>query len=95
MKYIFFLFSLVFVILFSCKEEVKKDTTNKKSHSSLAKAPVFSGENAYDLVAKQLEFGPRNPNSEGHEKMAVWMIEELKKYGYEGKTILSQDQDIF
>ena len=77
-KYIIAIITLSFLV-FACKEEVKKTAPNPKPKPTLAKAPVFSGENAYKLVEKQLEFGPRNPNSEGHKKQAEWMIAELIK----------------
>ena len=81
MRKTFFAILLLFLVLSACKEDtktpVKKPETQHKS--VLVKAPSFSGENAYNLVAKQVSFGPRNPNSEGHKKQEEWMITELKK----------------
>jgi len=42
--------------------------------------PVFSGENAFEYLVKQCDFGPRNPGSEGHEKCLEFLTGELKKY---------------
>ncbi len=39
--------------------------------------PVFDGEKAYRIIAEQLEFGPRNPGSEGHAACLAWMRERL------------------
>lgn len=77
MKKILFIFSLLFFIV-SCEEE-KKEPVKEALKPTLAKAPIFSGENAFKLVEKQLSFGPRNPNSIGHKKQADWMISELIK----------------
>lgn len=77
--------------IFSCKEEIKKTNVNPKPKSTIAKAPIFSGENAFKLVEKQVSFGPRNPNSEGHKKQRNWMIAELKKLA---DTVYIQDVDL-
>lgn len=42
--------------------------------------PDFSGENAYQYLVKQCEFGPRNAGSAGHEKCKEFLITELKEY---------------
>ncbi len=42
--------------------------------------PEFSGENAYQYLLQQTEFGPRNPGSAGHDKCKEFLIEELEKY---------------
>lgn len=90
MKNLFVLLTLV--LLFShCKEEIKKPIKNTKPKPTLAKAPIFSGENAFKLVEKQLNFGPRNPNSEGHKNMAKWLIEELTKLA---DTVYVQKADL-
>ena len=31
------------------------------------KTPLFSGENAFQYLVEQCNFGPRNPGSEGHK----------------------------
>lgn len=43
-------------------------------------APAFSADSAYYYTAKQLEFGPRNMNSKGHEACAAWLIETVKQF---------------
>lgn len=42
--------------------------------------PEFNADSAYAYVAKQVSFGPRNPNSEGHTACAEWMEEFLSQY---------------
>lgn len=39
--------------------------------------PRFDGSSAYELVRRQVAFGPRIPGSEGHRAMAVWAQEHL------------------
>lgn len=50
--------------------------------------PQFDANLAYDLVAKQVGFGPRIPNSPGHKACAQWMAETLKGYG---ATVIVQE----
>lgn len=38
----------------------------------------FDGEKAYALLKKQVDFGPRVPNTQGHIACRDWMIETLK-----------------
>lgn len=63
--------------------------------------PQFSSDSAFSFVAKQIGFGPRVPNSEGHVAASEWKIDALKKYagsdgvyaqrfkypGYDGDTL--------
>ena len=39
--------------------------------------PVFNGENAFNHLIKQCEFGPRNPGSNGHKKALAYFLEIL------------------
>ncbi|UCF18880.1 MAG: M28 family peptidase [Gemmatimonadota bacterium] len=41
--------------------------------------PRFDGAAAYELVKKQVAFGPRVPGSLGHREMAAWMEEYLRQ----------------
>ena len=39
--------------------------------------PMFDGDRAFLDIVTQLEFGPRTPGSEGHEKTVHWIVDEL------------------
>ncbi|MEM7374487.1 MAG: M28 family peptidase [Bacteroidota bacterium] len=43
--------------------------------------PAFSADTAYALIEKQLSFGPRVPNTQGHVDCAKWMQDKLTAYG--------------
>jgi hypothetical protein len=47
--------------------------------NSCAKPP-FDGKSAMQYLETQCSFGPRNPNSEGHQKCLEFLTEELKKF---------------
>jgi glutaminyl-peptide cyclotransferase len=68
------------------------------SPKTLVTAPDFNADTAFAILKKQVDFGPRVPNTPAHEKCARYLIEELKANGmqvgvqegkvvtYEGKT---------
>ncbi|MEM7660294.1 MAG: M28 family peptidase [Bacteroidota bacterium] len=47
------------------------------------KVPAAVGDSAYAFVVKQVEFGPRVPNTEPHTACADWMVQKLASYGAE------------
>lgn len=61
------------------------DATSETSVSS------FNSDSAYSYVARQVEFGPRVPNSEAHRLAGDWMVAELKRHGAE---VLEQKMDL-
>ncbi len=75
---------LVFFLVFSVFQDKpqprkKKDTSKtKKEH---IKAPDFNADSAYAYVQKQVDFGPRNPNSESAEKCGDWLVSKLESFG--------------
>ena len=71
-----------------------------KSSSGQAAAPVqeivterqvFSADSAYAYLARQVEFGPRVPNTEAHRLTADWLVSELKRHG---ATVTEQKADL-
>lgn len=66
----------------SCKNTSK----NSSDEDTVAYAPVgpaFNADSAYAFTAKQCDFGPRDMNSEGHEKCGTWIVEKFRQYGCE------------
>lgn len=43
--------------------------------------PDFNADSAYTYLQAQCNFGPRNMNTEAHEKCAEWIIAKFKEYG--------------
>ena len=42
--------------------------------------PHFSADSAYQFIEEQVNFGPRNPGSEGHQKTKKYLIRKLQSY---------------
>jgi hypothetical protein len=47
------------------------------------KEKVFDSERAYQDVKLQESFGPRIPGSTGHQKVLIWLVEELTAAGWQ------------
>ncbi|MDO8366089.1 MAG: M28 family peptidase [Saprospiraceae bacterium] len=46
------------------------------------KVPDFNPDSAFLFVKKQVDFGPRAPNTPAHQKCAAWLVKEFKRYGF-------------
>lgn len=70
-----------------CKEETKPKPTSPavskpvKKEIKLLETPSFDAQKAYNYVQKQVDFGPRVPNSKAHKECAKWLTQELKDAG--------------
>ncbi len=90
MKVLRFIFTIsvtaALSVLTSCTSDSKQptadnvDATNSKPKEVVYAAPAFNADSAYYFVEKQVSFGPRNTNSQGHKACAQWLSVELKKY---------------
>ncbi len=72
---------LAFLLVASCSDS--GSNSNKKSVETVAliDAPEFNADQAYDYVQKQVDFGPRVPNTEAHKKASAWFKETLEGFG--------------
>jgi glutaminyl-peptide cyclotransferase len=73
MRYIPIILCLLAV---ACGKKNEKPTT-----VTAAEVPKFNADSAYAFVQKQVDFGPRVPNSEAHRKAAEYFEKKLKSYG--------------
>jgi hypothetical protein len=76
------LFIFTGLFLWSCSESGGRKASDKKTKKSSVRIPVpdFNADSAYEYVKKQVDFGPRVPNSEAHEVCANYLLEKLKDY---------------
>ena len=70
--------------LTACQKEDQKQSQEvvakpAKNYS----VPLFRGDLAYTSIEKQVNFGPRVPNSEAHKACAAWMVSEFKELGWD------------
>jgi len=55
---------------------------------TLQPAPQFNGDSAYFFIQKQVEFGPRVPNTSAHKACGNYLVQVLKDMG---ATVIEQD----
>ncbi len=81
MRFVRNIFLVVFILIaISILIGCDIDGTSKNVQLPIATdtPPKFDGERALQHVRTQLEFGPRTPGSEGHEKIVSWVVDELQ-----------------
>jgi len=56
-------------------------TQNPQPATPAIPVPPFNADSAFLFVKKQVDFGPRVPNTEAHRKCAAWLSSEFKRHG--------------
>lgn len=79
LKYLFFILCLGSIIL-GCGDTPKPKKKSKPSFV-LVSMPEVNADSVYDFVKKQVDFGPRIPNSVAHENCADWMVQNFNRFG--------------
>lgn len=73
---------ILFILFFflSCvdKQQVKKQITFTPVKLNV---PKFNVDSAYSYIQKQVDFGPRVPNSREHEECANYLVTTLQRFG--------------
>jgi hypothetical protein len=96
-RFLLFILGTVFIFL-SCSGEEEERLNFEEQDREV---PEFNADSAYQFVERQLRFGPRNPNSTGHQQAKTYFLNTLKKYagtryvyaqdftakGYDGDTL--------
>ena len=96
------LFVLCSLLLSCTREQPKPSVTTqamKPQQVIESSIPAFDGKKAYEYLKAQTNFGPRSPNSAGHQKCLEYLQHELQQYadavnlqpfvetGYNGETL--------
>lgn len=82
-KYNIAFFILVaLMIACSCGNKTTKSNTTVQQNDSYQKvSPDFDAGLAYEYIQKQVDFGPRVPNTKEHVACGDFLVSELKRYG--------------
>ncbi len=90
-----FLFvSLIAMVLWQCNPDPPMQnkpvikTPNRAPIANQRKVPKFEQDSAYAHIQKQISFGPRVPNMEGHKACKTWLVNKLQSYK---ATVIEQD----
>lgn len=79
------LFSFCLVLLISCEEVEKKSSTKSPVAYETVKVerPFFSSDSAYAYIQKQVDFGPRVPNTANHVAAGNYLSKKLGSFNFE------------
>jgi site-specific DNA-cytosine methylase len=72
----FFLIILALILGVAACNQKNNDKFNLKKQGR--NSPPFNADSAYHFVKKQVDFGPRNPGSEGHKQTREYLVTKLK-----------------
>lgn len=73
---------LLCLIACSCGNKTTKSNSDTSTvQSYIKKSPDFNADSAYFYVKKQVDFGPRVPNTQQHVECGDYLVSELKRYG--------------
>lgn len=90
-KRIIFL-SCIALFSVSCGDNPPTKPKVKKPSFVKAAMPEVNADSVYQFVQKQVDFGPRTPNSVAHENCAKWLVQSFNRYGL--KVIEQKDTQI-
>jgi glutaminyl-peptide cyclotransferase len=76
--------ALLIGMLWSCEGDKKPaETSEIPVTEKQVNVPVFNADSAFDYVKRQVEFGPRVPNTAAHKKCGDFLESKLKATGAE------------
>lgn len=78
----FFLFFITALVLSGCKpdKDLEKRKDDPKDIKPLVVAPEFNADTAYFYIRKQVEYGPRIPNTPAHFQTGTYLVNKLKSF---------------
>jgi glutaminyl-peptide cyclotransferase len=77
-----YLILTVLIFLFAtCRNNKENGTDREKPVEKVVQVPLFNGDSAYSYVKKQVDFGPRIPNTNAHRATSQYLIKKLKDFG--------------
>jgi len=79
-KHLIFIFPVLF---FSCGSTQNGKTEQNLQPVIVVEAPIFNADSAYLYIQNQVDFGARVPNSAAHKACAVYLANELRRFGAE------------
>ena len=85
--FIFFLLAIG-----ACSDSGSKKTTSGDQQTALIQAPAFNADSAYYFVQKQVDFGPRIPNTEAHQQAADYFVRTFESFGAKVTVQAFEDQ---
>ncbi|MCL4512268.1 MAG: M28 family peptidase [Bacteroidetes bacterium] len=77
------LFLMLAVVVSSCSKRSPKEQAQQTQHVPqipTVPIPQFDGKSAFNFLVQQVNFGPRNPNSDAHDQCLLYLQQEFSMY---------------
>ena len=74
-------FLIGFLIFIGCVNNSHSTHHNSSDLFTKINVPKFNSDSAYYFIKKQVDFGPRVPNTVAHEKCAEYLINQFQSFG--------------
>src|SRR3954467_692312 len=71
----------VLVCIVACGEKTKKENLAARKPDRVINVPVFNSDSCYYYIKKQVDFGPRIPNTKAHKQAGDYFINTFKRLG--------------
>ena len=78
----------LFFFFVSCKEKAPSVPVTVVKPKKVVQVPSFNSDSAFFFISKQVDFGPRVPNTEGHVQCSAYLVQKLKSFG---ANVIEQD----
>ncbi|MBT0810022.1 M28 family peptidase [Litoribacter ruber] len=72
------IFAILFISLIACGRDQAEERVVEEE---LREVPEFNADSAYSFIQRQVDFGPRVPNTEAHQETKRWLVEKFNEYG--------------
>lgn len=82
-NFIYALMGLGLIFLNACGNGGKSSSKEGVEKKSVIVYPIFNADTAYFFVKRQVDFGPRVPNTNASSRCAEWMVGVLRRYTFE------------
>ncbi len=73
---------LLVALMAGCGSERSGEKTQETAARSV-QSPVFNADSAYAFIAKQVDFGPRVPNTRAHVQCGDYLVAKLRSYDWQ------------
>lgn len=73
---------VIFASLSSCDKAAKTNESQTKTEEKVfIQPPSFNSDSAFAFIAKQVNIGPRVPNTQAHVETGDFLVEKLEEFG--------------
>lgn len=76
LRYLFLSLLAIFFVV-SCSQNSSERLNFERQGQPV---PSFSADSAYRFIEQQVQFGPRNPGSEGHQQTEEYLLKKLRSF---------------